>query len=535
MNEVWVPPGLQPERRLVRGAQVADGTSASLYFADLLIEDSRIVALCPPGSVDDRTVAVIEATGMVVAPGFVDVHSHGDNAPFLDADDTTKILQGVTTEVVGNCGFSLAPVDPDRRDLLASFNGRIFPHVEHRWTSWDSFMSAADARGYVTNYAPLVGHHSLRIAAMGMSDARVSGPDMGKMCALLDEAMAGGAFGFSSGLIYPPGMFSTIEELVDLAGRLPSGRVYATHMRDEGHALLNSLDEALAIGRRASCRVQVSHLKVTGRENWGLVDEALSTLARARACGLAVGQDVYPYEASSTMLSSCLPAAFQSADEATVLSKLTSPAQLATLREAIETAEGPQSGSDWGSRVVVASTASHGDEGMSLDEIAAHAGGDAIDALVKVLVRERLRATMIHFSMSEADVETVLSDPATMIGSDGLPPGSGGRPHPRLFGTFPRVLGRFVRERRLLSLPEAIAKMTSLPADTYGLSCRGRIEVGAVADLVAFDPDTVADVGSYRDPVHPPQGIEWVMQAGQVVVAGGRWLGHRRGQRLTPT
>lgn len=516
-------------RLVVRNGLVADGTGAPLREVDVLVEGDRIASVAPRGALDRVDGSVLNASGLVVAPGFVDAHSHADNAPFLPGDDTTKILQGVTTEVVGNCGFSLAPVVPDRAGMLADLSARLFPPVPWAWTSWGSFVDAADQCGYVTNAVPLVGHNSLRIAAMGM-DGGPAGPDVVRaMCYLLDEALEAGAFGMSSGLIYPPGMFAARDELEALAARLPAGRVYATHMRDEGAGLLDSVAEAIGLASRAGCEVEVSHLKVTGPANWGLVGEALTRLDEARRAGIPVGQDVYPYEASSTMLSSCLPPWFQAGGEEAVLGRLSD----AALRDRLGDDLGREE-PDWASRTIVAGTASGRHEGRSVEEIAAESGGDPVDALVEVLRAERLRATMVHFSMSEADVEAVLSDPATIVGSDGLPPGSGGRPHPRLFGTFPRVLGRYVRERRLLGLPEAVAKMTSRPADKFGVRDRGRIREGALADLVGFDPEVVSDVGDYRDPVHPPVGIGWVVQGGHLVVDNGRWLGRRRGRRLVP-
>jgi N-acyl-D-amino-acid deacylase len=306
-------------------------------------------------------------------------------------------------------------------------------------------------------------------------------------------------------------------------------------MRDEGAGLLASIDEAVEIGRRSGRHVEVSHLKASGRPNWGGVAAALSSLDRARESGVSVTHDVYPYNRSSTMLAVCLPAWFAEGGERAMLARLSDPAALARARASIEGAsdDGHVAGAGYDG-ILVSSTASHDFEGQTLTEIAASLGIAPFDALVHVLATERLRVTMVLASMSEADVATVLTHPRTMIGSDGLPPGVGGRPHPRLFGTFPRVLGRYVRDQGTLTLPDAVARMTGLPAAVFGLTDRGRIAPGAVADLVAFDPLTVADVGSYRDPGHPPAGLAWVMQAGQIAVRDGRWLGQRLGRRLTP-
>lgn len=511
---------------LVRGGLVASGRDEAPAPRDVLVEGETIAAVEPPGTVPDEAVEVVDATGLVVAPGFVDVHSHADNAPLLEQDDTTKILQGVTTEVVGNCGFSLAPVVPGHRDELAALCGRLFPDLSWRWSSFHDLLDALDNAGYVTNYVPLVGHGTLRVAVAGMADRPTTPDERARMGELLCEATDAGAFGLSSGLIYPPAVFSDTDELVALARHLPEGRLYATHMRNEGAGLLASIDEAVAIGRAAGRRVQVSHLKAAGEANWGGVPTALERLDAARAAGVPVAQDAYPYTASSTMLTTRLPAWAQDGGDAAILARLADPATLHRLRD--------ECGAAW-DRVLVASTASHEFEGSTVEETAQRLGVDPFDAFVEILRTERLRVSAVLFTMHEDDLVAALTHPHTMIGSDGLPPGFGGRPHPRLFGTFPRVLGRYVRERGVLGLGTAVHKMTGLPAATFGLTDRGLVAPGKVADLVAFDAAEVTDVGDYRDPVHPPRGLAWVLQAGAPVVRDGRWLGVRRGRRLLPS
>ena len=522
----------------IRGGIVADGTGDPLRAADVLIAGGRVIDVAAPGCIGMDNALEIDATNQIVAPGFIDVHSHADNAPLLAEDDTTKILQGVTTEVVGNCGFSLAPVHAAHAAQASAFLGRIFPPIALEWKSFAELFAATDAAGYVTNYVPLVGHSTLRLATLGMVDRVSEAGELRTMTLLLEDALADGAFGLSSGLIYPPGMFAESAELVTLARALTSGRVYATHMRGEGAHLMESVSEAVAVAEQADCRVQVSHLKSAGRPNWGRVGEALDFLGVARARGLLVGQDAYPYDASSTMLAACLPPWFQEGGNDAVLARLTDRGALERARVDIEsgpkgTWENHVSGAGW-SGILLAITASHRNEGWTLAEIAEQQSIDPFDALVQVLVDERLRASMIIFSLSEADVEAVLSDPATMVGSDGTAPGKGGRPHPRLYGCFPRVLGRYVRERKLLDMTSAIVKMTSLPADAFGLAGRGRVTAGSIADLVVFSADSVGDVGTYTDPVHSPKGISSVLIAGCPVVFQSEWLGIRRGCRVRP-
>lgn len=518
------------------GATVVDGSGRPATVADVLISGDRVEAVNSPAE-SHGSRRVVDAAGLTLAPGFIDVHSHADNAPLLQEDDTSKILQGVTTEVVGNCGFSLAPRAPGHEDLLARFSQRIFPPVDWTGSSFADFLLEADEHRYVVNYAPLVGHGTLRVAIMGMANRPPSSREQAEMGQLLERSLAEGAFGLSSGLIYPPGLFSQTEELIELASHLPGDSLYATHMRGEGDRLEESVAEAIRIGQEARCRVQISHHKAAGRENWGKTVRTLAALETARTRGLEIDQDVYPYTAASTMLTTVLPPSFQDGGDEEVLRRLQDADSLEELRRAIEHGiegwENHIAGAGWDG-ILISTTASHQFEGSTLAQLSHELRLEPLAALVHVLVQERLRVSMVVFSMHEEDVERVLADGHTMIGSDGLPPGMGGKPHPRLFGTFPRVLRRYVKERGVLTLEEAVKRMTSMPAAKFRIPRRGSIAAGQAADVVAFDAAEVTDVGDYTDPVHPPQGIRWVMQAGELVVEAGRWLGTRRGTRLTP-
>jgi N-acyl-D-aspartate/D-glutamate deacylase len=510
---------------LLTGALLADGTGTPLRPAEILIQQERIAAVEQPGALA-LDVPRRDLTGLVLAPGFIDVHSHADNAPLLADDDTTKILQGVTTEVVGNCGFSLAPRSTDHADTLATFLQRLFPPLEFTWTDFHDLFAATDAAGYVTNYCPLIGHGTLRIAALGMADATPDDTALRTMRNALEEGMTAGAFGLSSGLIYPPAVFSTTDELTAVAQALGGTGLYATHMRDEGDALLEAIDEALRVGATAG-RTHLSHLKATRPNNWGKIRPALAKIHQARDTGHDVVQDVYPYTASSTMLTAVLPTSYLVGTAEETLARLTSK----TGRDELAAAIGDRTQWD---RILIATTASHRFEGRTIAELAAADGTEPVGALINVLVGESLRASMINFAMHENDLELALSDPHTMIGSDGLPPGTGGKPHPRLTGTFPRVLGRYTRERGVLTLPEAIRRMTSLPAESFRIPDRGVIAPGRIADLVAFVADEVIDVGDYQDPLRAPKGIPWVCQAGRTVVDNAEYVGRRTGIRLAP-
>jgi len=516
---------------------LADGLSGSVERQDILLHDRRIMGVGRPGAVPLDGKVVIDANSDVVAPGFIDVHSHADNAPLLEPGDSTKVKQGVTTEVVGNCGFSLAPSGADR-EALEELLGRIFPPLDVKWTDFGSLFDILDKQGYVTNYVPLVGHNALRLAAAGNVDRALRPDEAIVMQRLLSEALDSGVFGLSSGLIYPPGMYAPADELKDLVRMLPSGRVYATHMRNEGSRLLESIEETIASARGSKCRVEVSHLKSSGRRNWGGVGKALERLDRAREDGCVIGQDAYPYDASSTMLTACLPPWFLEGGAGAILARLGSAGDLERARSEIEYGPiGNWENHIWGAgwdKVVVSSTGSHSWDGESLAAIGQAMQVSPFDALVDVLREESLKASMVVWTMNDADVIRVLRHSATMIGSDGLPPGGGGKPHPRLFGTFPHFIGHFVRGEGVVSLSEALSRTAAMPASHFGLNDRGLVKSGYVADLVLFDLNAIGHVPDYRTPDRDPTGVDAVLIGGKAAVWGGEWLGRRLGQRLLP-
>lgn len=524
---------------LISNARVIDGTGAPEITADILVENGYITQIAPPGSLAAMPGIVrIDARGSVVAPGFIDVHSHADNAPLLADDDLTKISQGITTEITGNCGYSLAPVDQSREQEFLDDSRKLFTFEYTGWRGAAEWFGVLDHRPAVVNICPLIGHGTLRIAAIGAANVPASSADVEAMGDLLEDALEAGAFGLSSGLIYPPGIYSSTEELARLASRMPADRVYATHMRDESARLLESIDEALTIARTAGCRVQISHVKAAGKQNWGGVQRALDRLDEARNSGIRVTQDIYPYAAAATSLSICLPPWAHDGGLPATLRYLADPSTRARMREQILAGDdGTWENVVYGAGyegILVADTRSGTYDGSTIAEIAVTRGVEPVDALLALLQDEELEARMVIFDMDERDLETALRSPFTSIGSDGLPPGREGRQHPRLYGTFPRVLARYVRERGVLDLPEAIRRMTSLPAEVFGVPERGVLAVGKVADIVCFDPTAIDHPGSYIEPELAPQGISWVMQAGHIAMFDGQWAGIRRGSRLRP-
>ncbi len=483
---------------VIRGAELFDGTGAPRRRADLAVRGERIEAV---GTVAARGSREIDATGLALAPGFIDVHTHDDFAAVLHPDMAFKACGGVTSCIVGNCGFGAAPWRE------ASLMARAFhPHAElPEWHGYQGYLGRLEADPASVNVGALVGHGTLRLAVMG-NDARApSDAELARMQDALAEGLAAGALGLSTGLIYEPGRHADTDEIVALASQVAgSGGLYATHLRDEAAGLVRAVEEAIEIGERAGVPVQISHHKAAGRPNWGRVRDSLARIEAARERGLVVHADQYPYTAGSTGLGAVLGEGGRGAGEV-----------------------GPEA-------VVIASTAAHPEwEGRSLAELAARwsVGGD--EAGRRVLEAEP-GATVVLHTMCEEDVRTVMRHPTTMIGSDGIPT-LGGRPHPRLYGTFARVLGRYARDAGLFSLEEAVHRMTGFPARVFGLADRGVLRPGACADLVVFDAERIVDVGTFEEPNQGPEGVLHVLVNGTPIVRDGEHTGERPGRVLRAT
>ena len=522
----------------IEGALVVDGTGSPGSRADVGVRDDRIVAV---GDLSRQTAGrSLNASGKVLAPGFIDMHSHSDWRLWENRRAESKIRQGVTTEVVGNCGFSPAPVAREFLDELRGFALHVPETMRFEWASFGDYLSAFDAEGLALNVAHLVGHGTLRIAAMGFAARTPTDAELKRMQRLLADAMDDGAFGMSTGLIYAPGSWSSPDEIIEVARAAARRRgFYASHIRGEGATLLAAVSEAIRIGREADMPVQISHLKAAGRPNWGKVKEALALIDAARAEGLDVLADAYPYTASSTSARTLLPDwALEGGVEA-MLGRLRDPGGRARIREALTATTGETMARRVGFEniMLVGTQARRDAEGRRLSEVAAARGLDPVDALFELLLDERGRGSVILFQMDEADLRTALAHPAVMVGSDGSSlaptgPMAASKPHPRSYGTFPRVLGEYAREQRTLSLPQAVHKMTGMPARRLGLRDRGEIREGARADLVVFDQRRVRDVATFDDPHRYPAGIEHVLVNGSFVIKDGEHTGSLPGRVL---
>jgi len=486
---------------LIREALLYDGSGAAPATRDLAIEGGRIAALGPVGSLPGRAKRTLEAKGLAAAPGFIDVHTHDDFAVIKHPDMAFKVLGGVTTCVVGNCGFGPAPFR-EAWQMAAGFQsaGEVSSWEGHR-----GYLECLERQAPSLNVAMLIGHGTVRLASMAEAkNPAPSAAELAKMKAIVEEGLDAGAVGMSTGLVYEPGRNAATDEIVALAKLMAgSGALYATHMRNESLQLLESVDEAISIGERAGVPVQISHHKASGRRAWGRVSESLARIDAAQRRGLGVHADQYPYTAGSTILSA-------------VVGDGRFGGGLGTL-----TADD----------VVIASAKGHAEwEGKSIAVLAREMNLEPLAAAHRILEAAPGTTAVLH-AMNEDDVRTVMKHPSTMIGSDGIP-ALDGRPHPRLYGTFARVLGRYCRDLGLFSMEEAVYRMTGFPAAKFGFRDRGLLREGFAADLVLFEPKTVIDVGTYEDPKHPPKGIAHVFVNGTQVVEHGKHTGARPGRVL---
>jgi N-acyl-D-amino-acid deacylase len=520
---------------IIRHATVVDGTGNPWFAGDVAVAGASIAAV---GRVTGDAARVIDAPGLCVCPGFIDVHAHGDFTPFDKTVVDCKLRQGITTEVNGNCGFSAAPVAPSTVGLVRRYvEGFIAPEqgVPWNWQSLGEYLDCIAQAQMVINIVPLIGHGALRAAAMGYEQRAPSTTELDTMKGLMRDSMEQGAFGFSTGLVYVPGAYAQTAEIIDIATVAARyGGLYATHMRNEGERLFEAFDEAIQIGRRAQLPVQISHHKAAGKPNHGKVRDTLTRLEDERAHGLDITVDQYPYTASSTTLASVLPPWAQVGGVPKILDRLRDSATRREISAAMtadpQHGENMIRGCNW-DEILIASVKSARNkdcEGKSLHQIADKRGEEPLESVFNLLRDEECAVAMIMFTMAEADVRTVMRHPATMIGTDGI--WSHGKPHPRIYGTYPRILGRYVREERLLSLEEAVRKMTSFPAQKFGLWQKGLVREGMDADLVIFDADMIAERSTFQDPHQYPAGLPYVILNGQVVVDQERYTGKMAGQ-----
>ncbi len=514
---------------LINNVRIIDGTGKPAYKGSVAVCDGRIAAV---RDCDNLTAKeTVDGGGQYLSPGFIDIHTHSDKTLLYYPMAESRIFQGVTTEFGGNCGTSMAPLGKRRkyRKLLCEHLGRN----SVKWRSLDDYLRMLETSGTSVNFGMGVGHGTLRIAAMGFDDRTPEADELQEMKRLLQQSIEEGAFFLSSGLIYPPGCFADAEELSALAEVAKSGDIpYMTHMRNEGIEIVSALEEALKVSRATGVATQISHHKVMGKAGWGkLCRETTAMIEEAREEGFDITVDQYPYTASSTSLYTCLPTWAYEGGISRLVNRLKQPDMRSKL---VETMKGQPN--QWDDIVVsfVSREKNQWMIGKSISTIAMETGKNSEEACIDVLLTDGGKTKIIKHYISEEDIDFIMKKEYTMIGSDGnsLSFDGNGNPHPRSFGTFPRVLSRYCRDKGVITIEEAVYKMTGLPARRLQLQDRGFIKEGGWADFVLFDLETLEDTPSYENPRQKCKGIRRVYVNGVLTAIDGKHTGAKAGKIL---
>jgi len=512
---------------LIRGGLVIDGSGRPGVVGDIAVRDGRIAAV--GGSLPADGAAIIDAAGLAVTPGFIDIKTHSDFTLPINPKAESKVRQGVTTEIVGHCGFSTAPVLPGKLALIRDYLSASAPWLPFRELGFREYLDSFPATA--VNVGMLVGHHTLRLNVMGMAARAPSQAELTQMAALLEDGLAAGALGLSTGLFTPPGSYARRAEIVALCQVLKRhGAAYFTHIRDEANQVFEAVDEAIDIARTCGVHVEIVHLKCSGLDNWGKAARILAMIAAARAEGVAIDCDAYPYAAGSNPLKNLLPQWVQSGGVDAMLERLALPETRARIG-----AEIARDGlNNWG-RIpgwdcvqISISPLLPQHAGQTIAAIAAARGCDPIDLVCDYLIEDAAATRVLITSISEDDIRAIVRSPIALVGSDGNCVAdygvvSQGMPHPRFYGTFPRIIGRYVHDEGLLPLETAVRKMTGATAQALRLSDRGLLRPGFRADIAIFDPTDFRDLATYAEPHRYPSGTRTtVLVNGTVVVAEAR-------------
>lgn len=520
---------------VIKNGLIYDGLGSSPVLKDIGIQSDIIVKIgkIPSG----KGKYVIDARELSISPGFIDVHDHTDLGLLVNPRAESAVRQGITTLVSGNCGSSPFPVAEEIYDEFRE-NLQDLYNIQLDWIDLKGFFSQLEQKGTAVNYATLVGQGTIRGAVVGFNDRAAKPEEIEKMKNLVENNIKDGAFGLSSGLEYAPGSYAASEEIIELC-RVVSRMegVYATHMRDEGDRLLESLDESIDVSRRTGVTLQISHFKVAYPRNWHKLEEALTKLENANKEGISIFCDRYPYIAGSTGLSFYFPLWARQGTTEEFLSRLKNPTLEKRLREYVGSQEEKLGSWDKVFITSVVTDKNLGFQGKSILQAAMETGKEPYEFMRDILIEENNQVGMVIFMMSEDNLKRILSFPLVGIGCDGsamAPYGllGRGKPHPRSYGTFPRVLGKYVRDEKISTMEKMIKKMTSIPAERFGFSNRGKIQMGYSADLVIFDEKRVKDLATYEDPHQYPVGIEYVLVNGQVVIEKGEHSGNLPGRIL---
>jgi len=522
---------------LIKNGRVIDGAGNPWWHADVAIQGDKIVQVRP--HIKNEAQYVINAPGLIISPGFIDTHTHSDVRVFKYPEEDAKLMQGITTALIGQDGLSVAPLDEaNKGPMMLRVSGLLGTYLkEWSWNSMAEYLAALEKLPPATNTMMLVPHGAVRAMVVGWENRSAAPFELERMKRILAQAMEEGGCGFSTGLIYPPGIYADRTELVELCKVAAGyGGFFVVHMRNEGDLVLEAMREVIGICLEAGCPLHISHLKVAGKRNWGKAAVALGLIEEARGKGLDVTFDQYPYLAGSTMLDAVIPPRFHTGGTAVLLERLKNPAVREEIRQVQENIK-PERWDNWvdscgwdGIMVnAVKSEANRFAEGKTIATIAKEMGKTPLDAVGDLLIAEENAVTMTLFYGCEEDVKEIMQSEYMTLCTDGI---VGGKPHPRVYGTCARFLGKYVREEKVLSLPQAIKRMTSFPAQRLGLQDRGLIREGMMADISIFDPETIIDKGTFAEPNQYPQGIEYVIISGQIAVEKGKLTPLRAGRVL---
>jgi N-acyl-D-amino-acid deacylase len=513
---------------IIHQVRVIDGSGAPSFIADVAIHGDTIAHV---GTITaPQAQVLIDGAGLTLAPGFIDLHTHSDYTLLVNPLAESKVHQGVTTEVIGNCGTSPAPLGDEAYPIIRARMQQQY-QLDISWRTLAGYLERLTTAGIAVNVVPIVGHGTIRSAVMGYAQRPPTTSELMQMQALIAEAIADGAFGLSTGLVYAPGCYADTDEIVELAKVVgQAGGMYFSHIRGESDTVLEAAQEAIAIGERTGVAVQVSHLKTAGRDNWEKTPALLDLLDQANARGLDVTGDMYPYTAGATSLGALLPPWVHEGGLAKLLPRLRDAQVRAHIRQDIEHGVdnwwNPARAASWAGVQLSRAPQHRSYQGMRLSDVAALRQQDPLESALDILLTEEGNAGVVLFMMGDVQVQMILQHSRVMIGSDAgatAPYGvlGQGHPHPRAYGTFPRILGTFVRDWSVISLEEAIFRMTGLTAWRLGLNDRGLVRPGYKADLVLFDAQHIADQATYDMPHAYPTGIRWVFVNGQVVLQDG--------------
>jgi len=523
---------------VISNGKIMDGSGTLPYRGSIGMKGDMILKIAATTSLSGKRI--IEAEGMVVSPGFVDIHGHSDYFLLLNPQAESKVRQGVTTEIGGNCGYSAAPIFGEEACEREVEYRKQFS-LDLNWHTVQEYSELLKRIGISINFAILLGHNTIRASVMGKENRNPSKKELEDMCIAVEKGMNEGAFGLSTGLIYSPACFSEIAEMVALNNVVKRHEgVFTTHMRSEDDLVLEAINEVIEVAKQTHVPLQISHLKTSRERNWNKLDRMFQVIERAIDEGLDITCDRYPYIASNTGLQAILPDWTTEGDKETRVNRLRNE----TVREKIKNEivkKHPEP--DYWKTIVISTVVSEKNnkyEGMSIADSAGMVGKEPFDFTMDVLIEEEMNVSANYFTMSEDNLVKIYRKPYIMIGSDAAcradyGPLAEGNPHPRAFGTFPRALGIYAREKGIMTLPIAVKKMTSDPCRKLGIQKRGELREGFYADLVIFNPDTIVDKATFSEPMQYPEGIEYVIVNGDITVEKGEHTGCKSGRVLRKT